>query len=92
MLLCAHPFMKRSRTVPPSAGRTFLQEEALFIRALELPVAARACFLATACRDDPTLKNRVRALLRAHERAEGFLDPPAVVCRRKHGSKKQIRA
>ncbi len=84
--------MKRSRAVPLTEGTTFRQEEALFINALDLPVAARARFLATACIHNPTLRDRVAALLQAHDQAEGFLDPPEVVCWRRRSSKKQTRS
>jgi len=74
--------MKRSRTSSSAEGMMFLREEALFTRALKLPFAARARFLDTACRRPRALRERVAALLRAHDRADGFLDRPAMVRRR----------
>jgi hypothetical protein len=91
MLLYVHPFMNRPRTVPSVEKSTFLQEEALFIRTVELSVAARARFLAAACSHHPALMERVQTLLRAHDRAEGFLDSPAFV-RRRRGEKNRTRA
>jgi len=82
--------MKRFRAVYLAEGTTFRQEEALFINALGLPAAARARFLATACFHNSTLRDRVVALLKAHDRAEGFLDPPPVVCWRPRSLKKRI--
>ena len=36
----------------------------------------RQAYLDLACAGDPALRQRVEALLRAHERAGGFLGPP----------------
>jgi len=38
----------------------------------------RAAFLEGACGDEPNLRTRVEALIRAHEEAGNFLDEPAV--------------
>ena len=45
--------------------------------ALELPREQRAAYLDKACAGDTPLRQRVEALLRAHEQAEGFLEAPA---------------
>lgn len=49
----------------------------LFEAALEVPEAGRAAFLDQACTGDETLLRKVKALLKAHERANHFLDQPA---------------
>src|SRR5262245_45087539 len=57
--------------------------EAIFHAALERPVADRGSFLEEACGADARLRDRVEALLRAHEAPDGFLpeapgpSPPA---------------
>ena len=43
--------------------------ETLFAQALELPAAERAAFLEAACHDEAALRQRVQALLAAHEKA-----------------------
>ena len=61
-----------------SANPRGSQTEALFNAALKFPVAERTAFLADACATDAALRQRVEALLRAHDQAEGFLpDQPA---------------
>jgi non-specific serine/threonine protein kinase/serine/threonine-protein kinase len=47
--------------------------------ALERSPSERPAFLEAACGGDPTLEAEVRTLLGAHDRAQGFLDSPAVV-------------
>ncbi len=47
--------------------------EALFERALTFPAAQRTAFLAGACADDKPLRERVEALLTAHESRVSFL-------------------
>jgi hypothetical protein len=84
--------MKRFRTVSSAEGPTFRQEEALFTKALRLPIAARARFLAAACIQESTLRDRVAALLQAHDQAGRFLDPPEVFCWRRRRSRKRARA
>jgi len=50
----------------------------IFADALEKANAAeRAAYLAQACGNDAQLRQRVEALLRAHEKAGGFLEEPA---------------
>jgi Tol biopolymer transport system component/predicted Ser/Thr protein kinase len=46
----------------------------LFHAVLARPAGERAAFLESACANDPALGAEVARLLRAHERAEGFLD------------------
>jgi eukaryotic-like serine/threonine-protein kinase len=50
--------------------------EAVFNAALARPSAERGLYLDSACRDDPVLRARVEALLRADDGLGGFLDPP----------------
>ena len=47
--------------------------ETLFNAALACPLAQRAAYLAEACGDNVDLRQRVEALLSAHETCEGFL-------------------
>jgi serine/threonine-protein kinase len=49
--------------------------ESLFAAALQEPPAGRAAYLDQACADDPGLRQRVEALLRAQEAAGSFLEP-----------------
>jgi tight adherence protein B len=52
--------------------------QALFLRAAETPAGERAGLLAAECGGDAELRERVEALLAAHESAESLLDrPPA---------------
>jgi len=44
-------------------------EESLFVEALSRPVWERAAFLDGACHGDPALRQRLEALLAAHEQA-----------------------
>ena len=52
-----------------------MREEQLFLEVVELPFESRAEYLASACGDDDTLRVRVESLLRANDRADGFLEP-----------------
>ena len=53
------------------------QEDALFDAALQLPSAeGRTAYLNEACKGDDQLRQRVEALLKAHEQAGGFLEQP----------------
>ncbi len=55
--------------------------ESLFAAALQKPPADRAAYLDQACTDDPALRQRVEALLRAQGAAGSFLQaPPADLC------------
>src|SRR5438445_4803464 len=55
---------------------------AIFDAAIELPLAERAAYLQEACAGNDTLRQRVEALLRAHDLAQTFMDSPAVAPRR----------
>jgi serine/threonine protein kinase/tetratricopeptide (TPR) repeat protein len=51
----------------------------LFLQAVEkADPAARQAFLQEACAGDEELRQQVEALLRQHEQASGYLEPPAV--------------
>lgn len=50
----------------------------IFQGALALPADARHSFVIDACLDDPALREDVERLVRAHERATGFLARPAL--------------
>ena len=52
--------------------------QAVFLAAVELPPAGRAAFLDRECDADADLRQRVEALLRAHEDPNSFLERPAV--------------
>ena len=54
---------------------------AIFDAAIELPSERRAAYLLEACAGDDTLRQRIEALLRAHEEAESFMAKPAVDAR-----------
>ena len=49
---------------------------AVFIEALKVPIQERGVFLERVCAGDETLRQKVEALLRAHDRLERFLDEP----------------
>ncbi len=51
---------------------------ALFTAALKLPVSERAAYVAEAAGDDSALRQRVEALLRAHEQAGDFMAQPTL--------------
>jgi WD40 repeat protein/serine/threonine protein kinase len=51
---------------------------AIFTAAIELPLARRAAYLREACAGDDALRQRVEALLRAHESAESFMGGPGL--------------
>src|SRR3989441_9574572 len=53
------------------------REESFFAAALERPVPERAAFLDGACRGDPALRQRLEALLAAHEQTNALPPPPA---------------
>src|SRR5262245_42004577 len=53
--------------------------KAIFVAAMEIePLAQRAAYLDRACAGDAALRQRVEALLQAHERTDHFLDQGAV--------------
>ena len=49
------------------------REEILFALALEKPAAERSVFLDRECGDDKALRERIQALLAAHDQPEGVL-------------------
>jgi hypothetical protein len=51
--------------------------QAIFDGALQLPLQQRAAYVDQACADDTALCRQVKAMLDAHENADGFLDSPA---------------
>lgn len=51
----------------------------LFHSVLEREPEERAAFLAHTCAEDESLRRKVEALLQAHNRADTFLDAPALV-------------
>ena len=51
--------------------------ESLFVAALQEPPIDRPAYLDQACADDPALRERVEALLRAEGAAGDFLESPA---------------
>src|SRR5262245_59588926 len=55
-----------------------MSELSVFLAALEIADAqARAAYLDNACADDPNLRQRVNALLEAHQLTGGFMNRPA---------------
>ena len=54
------------------------QVEGIYHAALDRPVSERAAFLDQACSSDAALRKQVEALLKAHEKADGFLATPAM--------------
>jgi serine/threonine protein kinase/Flp pilus assembly protein TadD len=51
-----------------------MNEESLFAEALGMEGEARAAFLDARCKEDPELRKRLEALLRAHDNPDPFLD------------------
>jgi len=52
------------------------RELAIFTEAIKLPMQQRAAFLDVACHGDETLRKKVEALLKAHDRIGNFLEEP----------------
>ena len=52
---------------------------AIFDAAIDLPPEQRAAYVQEACASDVALRQRVEALIRAHDAAESFMDRPAAV-------------
>jgi hypothetical protein len=52
------------------------RELAIFTEALKVPLQDRAAFLEIACAGDKDLRDKVEALLRAHDRLGTFLEEP----------------
>jgi tRNA A-37 threonylcarbamoyl transferase component Bud32 len=55
-----------------------MNEQTLFLAALDKDPAERAAFLDEACAGDATLRQSVETLLRLHAEPHGFLDVPAI--------------
>ena len=53
------------------------REAALFQAVAQLTSAERAAFLDVACHGDPALRQRLEALLAAHDAKDSFLEPQA---------------
>ena len=54
-----------------------MNEQSIFIAALEHGTAERGAYLELACEGDPVLLQRVQKLLAAHEEAASFMGQPA---------------
>ena len=54
-----------------------MNEQSIFIAALEREPAARPRFLDEACENNPGLRQRVERLIASHEAAVSFMDEPA---------------
>jgi len=54
-----------------------MNEQSVFIAALEQDPAERRAFLDNACADNPELRQRVEKLIASHEAAVSFMDQPA---------------
>jgi hypothetical protein len=52
------------------------REVAIFTEALKVPPQEREAFLECVCRGHEELRQKVEALLRAHERVGNFLEEP----------------
>ena len=56
----------------------WLHVDQLLQSALDLPAVERDAYLRHACSGDQGLEEEVRSLLAAHDRADRFLDAPAI--------------
>ena len=52
------------------------RELAIFTEAIGVPFQKRTAFLDIACHGDESLRRRVEALLKAHDRVGNFLEEP----------------
>ncbi len=52
------------------------REIAIFTEALKVPIQERDAFLERLCNGDESLRRRVEAILRAHDRLGDFLEEP----------------
>jgi len=52
------------------------REVAIFTEAIKVPIEDRSTFLDIACSGDENLRQKVDALLRAHDRVGNFLEEP----------------
>jgi tetratricopeptide (TPR) repeat protein/tRNA A-37 threonylcarbamoyl transferase component Bud32 len=65
----------RARKIFPET--TAMTERELFLAALEIDPAQRSTYLDTACGTDLPLRQHLAKMLRAHDKAHGFLEQPA---------------
>jgi WD40 repeat protein/serine/threonine protein kinase len=77
MCLAAVRRTARVSDLPLNEGVRAMNEQAIFIAALQEDPDKRAAYLDRACGADPALRQRVENLLDAHERAGSFLKQPA---------------
>jgi len=63
----------------PSQPPATSSEEAIFDAVLALAPGQRSAYLDLACGQDPLLRQRLEKLLRSHEKAGAFLEPPSPV-------------
>ena len=54
-----------------------MDEQSIFVEALDQPASERAAWLEEVCGADSALRQRIEALLRQHEQANSFLEHPA---------------
>jgi hypothetical protein len=67
------PFSTEDRAMAQNPSRV----QTLFLQTVELSGDDRAAFLNEECGDDAALRERVEALLKAHDQSGIFLEPPA---------------
>jgi len=73
-----NPYEELARARQPM-DEHYQREERIFDAALALPASQRGAFVAQACGNEATLRGRIEALLREHERAVTTIDvPPAL--------------
>src|SRR5262245_20806628 len=53
-----------------------MQEQSIFIEAMEKDMAERSAFLEQACAGDPDMRQRIEKLLELHELPGGLLEAP----------------
>jgi WD40 repeat protein/serine/threonine protein kinase len=70
-------FIISKRFNPIVWGTTMMQEQSIFVEALDKEdPGERAAFLARACASDPLLRQRIERLLQQHQQGDSFLDSP----------------
>jgi eukaryotic-like serine/threonine-protein kinase len=69
--------MSRSPETDGASRERFRHVDAIFDAALDVGPNERGAFVAQACGSDAALRDRVRSLLAAHDRSDGFLQTPA---------------
>src|SRR5262245_63685413 len=71
--------MRLQKPKTDSVGDVGMQEQTIFIEAMELAdPAERAAFLDRACGPDRVLRQRVEKLLQRHQQDDSFLASPAI--------------